>query len=75
MKSVSCLSCDAEIKIKGKAEIGQLVICEACESEYEIIGLNPLKIDWLFIDFEDDEEGEDLYDDDEIYENEDEGDW
>jgi len=74
MKTVNCLSCDAEIEIKGKVEIGQLVICEACDAEFEIISLKPLQIDWLFIDF-DDEEGDDIYDDDEIYEDEDEGDW
>ncbi len=76
MKSVNCLSCDAEIEIKGKVEIGQLVTCEACEAEFEIIGLKPLQIDWLFIDFEDeDEEGEDTYEDDEVYENEDDSNW
>jgi len=76
MKTVNCLSCDAEIEIKGKVEIGQLVVCEACDAEFEIISLNPIQIDWLFIDF-DDEEGEEVYDDDEIYEDEDEdeGDW
>ncbi len=74
MKTVNCLSCDAEIELKGKIEIGQLVTCEACEAEFEIIGLKPLQIDWLFIDFDDDEE--DMYDDDdEVYEDDDEGNW
>ena len=74
MKSVNCLSCDAEIEVKGKLEIGQLVTCEACEAEFEIIGLKPLQIDWLFIDFDDEE---DTDDEDEVYEDEDEeeGNW
>jgi len=80
MKTVNCLSCGAEIELKGKIEIGQIVVCDACQAEFEIVSLNPLRIDWLFVDFDDEEGEEEYYEDDnemddEMYDDEEEGNW
>ena len=65
MKWVKCLSCGEQIELNGKLQMGQIVVCDVCNAEFEIIGLHPLEIDWSFYD---DGEGDDFeqYDDEYI---------
>jgi len=66
MEGVNCLSCDDEIQITRPHKIGMLVTCAECGAEFEIVWLDPLELDWPFIDddWEDEEEVTSLYDDD-----------
>jgi lysine biosynthesis protein LysW len=66
MKTTHCLSCDSKIEIGSKARIGQFVYCEFCGADFEIIELNPIELDYAFID-DDDLDYED--EDDDTYEN------
>lgn len=61
MNAVKCLSCDAAIEIDFRPFRGDYIECEECGMEFEITGTNPLKIDW--VDFDDEDEYAD-YDDD-----------
>jgi lysine biosynthesis protein LysW len=67
MKTTHCLSCDSKIEIGSKARIGQFVYCEFCGADFEIIELNPIELDYAFID-DDDLDYEDE-DDDDTYES------
>ncbi len=55
-----CPECDREINFPSP-QIGQRVICPHCNADLEVIGLNPIELDWFF-------------EDDEFYDDEDE-DW
>ena len=60
MEIADCLSCDEEIRIPRSPKIGMLVTCADCGAEFEVVWLDPLELDWPFIDDDWDEE-EDEY--------------
>ena len=63
MSSVKCLSCGAKVEIDFKPLRGDFVECDECGTEYEIVSISPLKIDW--VEFDDSEEDYEDFDDDE----------
>jgi lysine biosynthesis protein LysW len=70
MKTAHCLSCDSKIEIGSKVKIGQFVYCEFCGADFEVIELNPIELDYAFVeddldyDDEDDDYEDSDYDDD-----------
>lgn len=52
-----CPGCDDEIYVPGKPRLGQRVGCEDCGYELEVVGLDPLELDWVY-----EEEDEELDD-------------
>lgn len=64
MTQVFCLDCDHALNIKN-AKIGQKVTCSNCGSEMEVIGINPVELDWVYEPIDDDEDFDDYDDDDE----------
>ena len=67
MEVVNCISCDTEIKLQKPAKIGMLVTCAECDAEFEVVWLDPVEVDWPFIDDDDWDEEEEvlsLYEDD-----------
>ncbi len=54
-----CPGCDEDIHIAGRPTLGQLVTCEHCGSQFEVISVQPLELDWAFDELEEDEEDED----------------
>lgn len=68
MEVVNCIGCDTEIRLRQAPKIGALVTCHECGAELEVVWLDPLELDWPFIDDWDEDEDEDeevmsLYDD------------
>ena len=60
----SCPECENELDIQiGEAEEGDLVTCEECGTEYEVVGVEPLELARV---------GEELDEDDELYAEEEE---
>ena len=60
---VTCPLCDSEIDIEeDELDEGDLVTCEECGAELRVIGVNPLELEPL--EEEDDEEGLDFEEDD-----------
>jgi lysine biosynthesis protein LysW len=57
-----CPSCGDDIKLSGRLKIGSEVICPRCDAELEVIDLDPIELDWAYLDdggwddWEDDEE-------------------
>jgi lysine biosynthesis protein LysW len=73
MKTTHCLSCDSKIEIGSKAKIGQFVYCEFCGADFEIIELNPIELDYAFVDDDlDYDDEDDNYDS--VFEDDDEAD-
>lgn len=59
----SCPECDTELDIDvGEVEEGDIVACEECGTEYEIVGLEPLELARVDDDLDEDDE---LYEEDE----------
>lgn len=71
METVNCLDCGSEIVFRQNPKTGMLVTCSKCGAELQVVWLDPLEIDWPFIDNDDDDDDEDeddeLYDDDDDY--------
>ena len=59
MNEATCPSCGASIKIKGTPRIGMQVTCKSCDTEVEVVWLEPLELDFPMDEFEGDEEDRD----------------
>ena len=44
MAKLKCQDCGSELAIPQKNEIGNLVLCNYCGAEYEVVSINPLKL-------------------------------
>ena len=67
METVNCVGCDTEITFKEKPRMGRLITCAECGAELEVVWLDPLEVDWPYIDYLDDDEEEEVYSYDEEY--------
>lgn len=66
MEAAECISCGAEIRFRGSPKMGQLVKCQNCDAELEVVWLDPVEVDWPFVDdYDDEDEDYYYYDDDE----------
>ena len=66
MEVANCIGCNTEIRFRQSPKIGMLVSCDECGAELEVVWLDPLELDWPFIDDWDEDEDEEtlsLYDD------------
>jgi lysine biosynthesis protein LysW len=61
MALAECPSCGESVNVGTRPKMGQRVVCQACDTELEVVWLDPVELDWPF-DVEDDEEY--FYDDD-----------
>jgi len=43
-KTITCSDCQQIIIIPDDAQVGDIIECEECGNEYEIISLNPLQV-------------------------------
>lgn len=61
MPTAVCPECDEEVYVDADSEQGDVVTCDECGADLEVVGLDPIELDLY--------EGGDDYDDD--YEDED----
>jgi alpha-aminoadipate/glutamate carrier protein LysW len=60
----SCPECENELDIEvDELEEGDVVACEECGSEYEVVGVDPLELTRVDEDYE--EEDDEFYDEEE----------
>ena len=45
---IICPDCQSEIKTTTAVQVGDILECQECGTEVEVVGLNPLKISELF---------------------------
>lgn len=54
-----CPVCEAEIHVDEDVDKGEIINCEECEAQLEVVGLDPIELDLA------PEDEEEYYDDDE----------
>lgn len=45
MPSSACPNCQERVYVKAETEQGSILTCDECESELELVGLDPLQLD------------------------------
>lgn len=68
MAMAICPSCEGEIKLTRKVELGQRIRCPLCLEDLEVVETNPVELDWAY----DEEEEWDDWEDEENEQREDE---
>ncbi|MGD8624814.1 MAG: lysine biosynthesis protein LysW [Anaerolineae bacterium] len=63
MENLYCPDCDGKIVLNPHAKLGQKLACPHCEAELEVIGVDPVELDWAY-DWSWDEDDDDYDDDD-----------
>jgi alpha-aminoadipate carrier protein LysW len=57
----TCPDCDADVHVDTDADKGDIVSCEECGTDLEIVGLDPVELDIVEEDgLDEDEEDEDF---------------
>jgi lysine biosynthesis protein LysW len=56
-----CPECEAEIHVDEDLDKGDTVRCEECEAKLEVVGLDPIELDLVIDDGEDDYNEDDDY--------------
>lgn len=56
-----CPECDAEIHVDEELDKGDTLRCVECESRLEVVGLDPIELDLVLDDGDDEYEEEDDY--------------
>ncbi|HEX8071681.1 MAG TPA: hypothetical protein VF546_17150 [Pyrinomonadaceae bacterium] len=61
MPTGTCPECEADVHVDTDADKGDMVSCEECGTDLEIVGLDPVELDIVEEDddFEDEDEEED----------------
>ena len=75
MPNVSCPMCGAKVSVPSNVKEGNIVFCDACEAELEVVSVKPLELDWPLDDYDEDDYDDDYddYDDDDYdYDDDDE---
>lgn len=63
MDVVACPDCGQKIDLGSQPKLGQEVTCPYCEADLEVISLDPLELDWAYIEPATDEDDWDDLDD------------
>ena len=58
-----CPMCGKRFRLESGLNVGDITYCTECEAELEVISLNPVKLDWPFIEEDLEYEYDDDYDD------------
>lgn len=57
MRTTDCPECEADIAIDDDADLHDIVSCEECGTDFEIVAMNPLELDhYEDVDLDDDDE-------------------
>lgn len=67
MPYAACPGCDQNIFLRKTPKLGDIVYCDNCEADLEVVSVDPIELDWPW--------EEDEYEDDEDLDDEDEDDW
>lgn len=65
MPATACPECEEKVYVDAEAEQGDIVTCEECGADLEVVGLDPLELDLYeesddYDDDDDDEEFDDI---------------
>ena len=51
-----CPECDADVHVDTDADKGDVVSCEECGTDLEVVGLDPVELDIVEEDYDEDED-------------------
>ena len=57
----TCPECDAEVHVDMDTDKGEIVSCEECGTDLEVVGLDPVELDIVEEEDYDEDEDEDEY--------------
>jgi alpha-aminoadipate carrier protein LysW len=57
--AVDCPDCGEKITLRGPISVGQRVTCPECDADLEVIGTDPVELDWVYEDSDYEDEDED----------------
>ena len=60
MVMAQCPSCGAQVSIYTKPKMGQKVKCTTCESDLEVVWLEPVELDWALEGFDDEDDDDSI---------------
>jgi lysine biosynthesis protein LysW len=60
MIMAQCPSCGGQVSIYTKPKMGQKVKCNTCESDLEVVWLEPVELDWALEGFDDEDDDDAL---------------
>lgn len=65
MSKGKCPMCNSDVSIPTNAKEGDLVFCDSCDAELEVVSLRPLELDWPLDEYDYDSDYEEYeYEDD-----------
>lgn len=50
-----CPECERDIALPGRLGLGTLIECPHCTTELQVVGVNPLELDWAYEEAFDDD--------------------
>ncbi len=56
MPTGTCPECDADVHVDTDTDKGETVSCEECGTDLEVVGLDPVELDIVEEDLDDDED-------------------
>jgi transcription elongation factor Elf1 len=48
--TADCLYCGEDVYVGRDPQIGNFVSCDSCDSQFEVIDLEPIMVDWPYYD-------------------------
>jgi alpha-aminoadipate carrier protein LysW len=56
----TCPECDADVHVDTDADKGDVVSCDECGTDLEVVGLDPVELDIVEEDYDEDEDEEEF---------------
>ena len=56
MPTGTCPECDADVHVDTDADKGDIISCDECGTDLELVGLDPVELDIVEEDYEEDED-------------------
>lgn len=47
-----CLYCGEDVYVGRNPQVGNFVTCDGCDSQFEIIDLEPVMVDWPYYEYD-----------------------
>ena len=60
MPTGTCPECDMDVHVDTDADKGDVVSCEECGIDLEVVGLDPVELDIVEADYDEDEDEEEF---------------
>ena len=60
MPTGTCPECDADVHVDTDADKGDIISCDECGTDLELVGLDPVELDIVEEDYDEDEDEEEF---------------